>query len=489
MTASLPERLRIVDLFGRRVALWGWGKESHAAYRALAGARDAASQTDASGRDVAEDAFPSTLTVLCAEAEAAEIEALGDPTLRVATDASAESLARFEVVVKSPGISPYRAEVQRAAAQGVRFIGGTALWFAEHAHDGVMARTFCVTGTKGKSTTTALLAHLLRAAGLRTALAGNIGVPLLDLPDARADAWAIELSSYQTGDVVASGAHPQVAIVTNLHPEHLDWHGSAQRYYADKLVLVVAAKPRQAVLNAADPLLATLALQDGTIRWYGDARGWHLRGDALHRGEAFVMDTRAMPLPGQHNRSNLCAVLTALEAFGLDALALAPRAMDFRPLPHRLQPLGVRDGLLYVNDSISTTPMATRAALALYAERPVAVLIGGHDRGLPWDEFAAAMRTQPPKAVITMGQNGPRIHALLAPLAQRGGFILDAAIDLADALAKARAVLPEGGVVLLSPGAPSFGPYRNYVARGRHFAQLAGFDPEVISGIEGMGVA
>ncbi|TCT23551.1 UDP-N-acetylmuramoylalanine--D-glutamate ligase [Thermomonas haemolytica] len=472
MTASLPEVLRIADLAGRRVALWGWGHEGRAAYHTLRARLPA-----------------QTLTLFCDPAEAAQAAALNDPRLAVETEASAARLAAFEVVVKSPGISPYRPEAAFAAAQGTRFLGGTALWFAEHADDGTLARTLCVTGTKGKSTTSALLAHLLRAAGLRTALAGNIGLPLLELLDAQAEAWAIELSSYQTGDVAASGARPQIAIVTNLHPEHLDWHGGQERYIADKLALVTQARPHIAVLNAADPRLATLTLPDSEIRWYGDARGWHLRGDALYRGDEHVMDTARLPLPGCHNRSNLCAVLTALEAFGLDAAALAPRAATFQPLPHRLQPLGERDGVLYVNDSISTTPMATLAALEVYADRPVAVLVGGHDRGLPWEEFAAAMRVRAPRAVVTMGQNGPRIHALLAPVAAQAGFTLGAASDLADAVAQARAALPAGGVVLLSPGAPSFGAYPNYVARGRHFAQLAGFDPDAITGIRGMGIA
>ena len=469
--------MRIADLAGQRVALWGWGREGRAAHAALR-AR-----------------LPElALTLFCSETEAAEAAALGDSRLALEHAATAARLSAFEVVVKSPGISPYRPEAQAASAAGTRFVGGTALWFAEHAEDGTMARTLCVTGTKGKSTTSSLLAHLLRASGLRTALAGNIGLPLLELLDAQADAWAVELSSYQTGDVAASGARPQVAIVTNLHPEHLDWHGSQQRYVEDKLALVTGGRPRVAVLNAADPVLAALRLPDSEIRWYGDAAGWHLRGDDLHRGALRVMDTATMPLPGHHNRSNLCAVLTALEAIGLDAVALAPHAARFQPLPHRLQPLGERDGLLYVNDSISTTPMATLAALALYRERPVAVLVGGHDRGLPWDALADAMRDEAPRAIVTMGhgtaaQNGPRIHDLLAPVAAQGGFALTAARDLAEAIAQARAALPAGGVVLLSPGAPSFGLYKDYVARGRDFARLAGFDAEAIAGIAGMGIA
>ena len=463
--------LNFASLAGKRVALWGWGREGRAAYTAL---RARLPQ--------------QPLTLFCSEAEAADAMAFGDALLAIEQDASGERLAAFDVVVKSPGISPNKPEALHASERGTRFIGGTALWFGEHASDGTMARTLCVTGTKGKSTTSSLLAHMLRAAGLRTALAGNIGLPLLELIDECADAWAVELSSYQTRDVAVSGARPAIAIVTNLFPEHLDWHGSEARYIEDKLALVTDAKPHVAVLNAADPRLAALQLPDSEIHWYGDSSGWHLRDDALHRGDAFVMDTASLPLPGRHNRSNLCAVLTALEAFGLDAKALAPHAASFQPLPNRLQPIGERDGFLYVNDSISTTPHATLAALELYRERPVVVLVGGHDRGLPWEEFAEAMRTQAPRAIVTMGQNGPRIHALLEPIAVAAGFSLQSASDLADAMDKARAALPEGGVVLLSPGAPSFGAYKDYVARGRHFAQLAGFDPEAISGIAGMGI-
>ena len=465
--------MKIADLAGKRVALWGWGREGRAAYTALRARLPGQS-----------------LTLFCSEAEAADAVASNDPLLVIEHAATGERLGRFDMVVKSPGISPNTPDALEAASHGTRFIGGTALWFGERADaHGDIANAICVTGTKGKSTTSSLLAHLLRAGGLRTALAGNIGLPLLELLDDRADAWAIELSSYQTRDVAASGARPRIAIVTNLHPEHLDWHGSEARYIADKLALVTEARPHIAVLNAADRRLAALSLPDSEIHWYGDARGWHLRDDALYRADALVMDTTSLPLPGWHNRSNLCAVLTALEAFGLDAAALAAHAATFQPLPNRLQPIGTRDGILYVNDSISTTPMATLAALALYRDRPVALLVGGHDRGLPWDDFAEAMRTQAPRAIVTMGQNGPRIHALLKSVAAHAGFALSAASDLADAMAQARGALADDGVLLLSPGAPSFGMYRDYVARGRHFAELAGFDPEMISGISGMGIA
>jgi UDP-N-acetylmuramoylalanine--D-glutamate ligase len=201
------------------------------------------------------------------------------------------------------------------------------------------------------------------------------------------------------------------------------------------------------------------------------------------------MDASVLPLPGRHNRGNLCAVLTAIDALGQDAAALAPHAASFRPLPHRLQTIGVRDGITYVNDSISTTPYASLAALDLFRDRSVAILVGGHDRGVDWQAFANAMGAAAPVAITTMGENGPRIHALLAPIAAQSGFVLDAADDLADAMHKACAALGDEGVMLLSPGAPSFGPYRDYVARGRHFAELAGFDPDMISTIPGLGIS
>ncbi len=466
--------MRISQLENRRVALWGWGREGRAAHAALR-----------------QRGISQPLTVFCTSEEAAQITGCGDPALHARTDVDGESLAAFDVVIKSPGISPNKPEALAAAARGTRFIGGTALWFAEHAGaDGIAARTVCVTGTKGKSTTTSLLAHLLRAAGHRTALAGNIGLPLLELLDPRPapDYWAIELSSYQTGDVAGSGARPDVAVVLNLFPEHLDWHGSQARYIEDKLALVTRARPRVAVLNAADPVLAALDLPDSDVHWFNHEGGWHLRDDHLYRGEVFVMDTRGVPVPGRHNRSNLCAVLTAIEALGIDASGLAVAARDFRPLPNRLQTLGERDGYTFVNDSISTTPHASLAALEVFADRSIALLVGGHDRGLDWSDFVQQMAQAAPAAIITMGQNGPRIHALLQPLADAGRFSLAAADDLAGAITQARHLVRAPAVILLSPGAPSFGQYRDYVARGRHFAELAGFDPDLITAIPGIGI-
>jgi UDP-N-acetylmuramoylalanine--D-glutamate ligase len=470
--------VRISQLEGRRVALWGWGREGRAAYVAIRAALPA---------------LP--LTLFCSAEEAQQAAALQDARLDVQVEVDGRRLAAFETVIKSPGISPYGEAGRVAFEAGTRFIGGSTLWFDEHAG----ARTLCVTGTKGKSTTTALIAHLLRAGGHRTALAGNIGLPLLEVDEGGAppEFWAIELSSYQTLDVAAAdGGHPDVAVVLNLFPEHLDWHGSEQRYVEDKLALVTRARPRVAVLNAADPRLAALGEALSTsppggseVRWFNRQDGWHLRGGVVYRGDERVLDTTRVPLPGRHNRGNLCAVLAAIEAAGVDARALAAGAESFQPLPNRLQTLGTRKGITYVNDSISTTPHASLAALDCFEDEHVAILLGGHDRGLDWSEFAQRMRAHAPAVIVTMGANGPRIEALLRPLVQEAGFRMVPATDMAQAVVAAEEMLGGPGVLLLSPGAPSFGPYRDYQERGKHFAELAGFDPRSVSSIRELGVA
>jgi UDP-N-acetylmuramoylalanine--D-glutamate ligase len=455
--------MRIAELEGRRVAVWGAGREARAAWCWLA----------------ARLAQPPA--VVCPASEAAAARAFAGDAPIHAGEVDAALLSRFDVVVKSPGISPYRSPAPEALAAGVRFTSGTALWFA--AHPG--ARTLMVTGTKGKSSTTAMVAHLLRAAGRRVVLAGNIGLPLLEVADSAApDWWVVEVSSFQAFDL---GGVPEIAVVLNLYPEHLDWHGSVERYYADKLRLLgdASRRPRASVLSARQAWPEGSVPERG-VRWFGDAAGFHVDAGFVRRAARDVLAVDAIPLPGAHNALNLCAALAAVEAAGEDAVGLAPSIARFHPLPHRLQPLGERDGVLWVNDSIATTPHATLAALAHHHGRPVALVVGGHDRGVPWDAFAREVAAAPPRAIVAIGAAGPRILAALAGLdAERTR--LASATDLADAVAKARAALPGGGVLLLSPGAPSFGEFRDYAERGRRFAALGGFDPDSISHIEGLG--
>lgn len=451
--------MRFAALENKRVAVWGAGREGHAALAAL--------RARLPGQP---------LTLFCRKGEADDIADDDALTIRY-EDPDAGALIAFDVVVKSPGISAYTPEIRAARMRGTVFTSGTALWFGERPD----ARVIAITGTKGKSTASALTAHLARALGVRTALAGNIGLPLLELLDAEADLWVMELSSFQTGE-----AGPMdVGVVTSLFQDHLDWHGTLAHYVADKLKLADAA--RTLVVNATQPdLLARTAAHPQRIG-FGTAEGWHVADGAIHRGAQRLFAVADLPVPGMHNALNACAALAALEAAGLDAVAAAPALASFRPLPHRLQTLGERGGITWINDSISTTPSAALAALRSLEGRRVVSILGGHERGVDWGEVARALAERPPFAVVVQGANRARI---LDALRSAGlACPLFAAEDLAAAVNEARDALPDGGTVLLSPGAPSFDQFRDYTERGRRFAALAGFDPAQIASIQGLGVA
>ncbi|MFP4269985.1 MAG: glutamate ligase domain-containing protein, partial [Alphaproteobacteria bacterium] len=181
-----------------------------------------------------------------------------------------------------------------------------------------------------------------------------------------------------------------------------------------------------------------------------------------------VFRTDDWPLKGTHNLWNLAAALAALEAAGLDGRALAPRAASFTGLGHRLEILGEREGVTWVNDSISTTPESAAAAVRAFADRPLTLLLGGQDRGQDPAPLADALRGRNAR-IVALPDNGPALAAGLAVTDSRHAFDLDAAVALA------RAITPTGGVVLLSPAAPSYGRFRNFEERGERFAALAGF--------------
>lgn len=454
----------ITALAGQRVAIWGFGREGRAAITAL---RQRLPQ--------------QPLTLFCTEAETAAAHAF-DAALDVRSEEpDAPALAAFDVVIKSPGISAYKPALMAAAKQGTRFTSGTALWFGEHGlGTGTQAQVIAVTGTKGKSTTSALIAHLARALGVRTALAGNIGMPLLELLDQSAELWVIELSSFQTGEAGTL----ELGVVTSLYEEHLDWHGSRERYVADKLKLAQAAQ--QLLVNALQPVLLEHTADHPHRLPFGKLEGWHVADGFIRRGTRDVFPVEQLAAPGLHNALNACAALAALAAVGMDALAAAPALATFRPLPHRLQSLGEYAGLHWINDSISTTPQATLAALESLQGRQVTVLVGGYDRGLDWSEFVEAVAENPPWAIVCSGANGARIAAAL----HEAQVITEIALvdDLDSAIELARKLTPQGGCVLLSPGAPSFDQFSDYAERGRHFAELAGFHGQAITGIDGLGI-
>ncbi len=375
-----------------------------------------------------------------------------------------ERLLAADVVVRSPGVPQTHPWVIELRERGVPVTGGTALWMADHA-----ARTVGVTGSKGKSTTASLISHLLTVLGRPNVFGGNIGVPLLNLPEA--DRYVLELSSYQCSDLTDS---PRVAVVTSLFPEHLDAHGGEREYYRDKLNLIDHG-PEVTVVNGTDPrLLAELGSRPAIRAGLPD--GFHVAsgpdGTAwVYAGDRPLFIRALLPLVGRHNESNLCVALTVLEALGIDCVAeheaLARAVATFTGLPHRLAEIADPSGITFVDDTLSTSPYSAMHAIEAYEDRPLTVIVGGADRGLdytPLREHLAAREL----TVIGVPDSGPRIIGELRDLP---GVRAELAEDLVAAVRQARRLTPAGGVVLLSPAAPSYGQFRNFEHRSEVFAQ------------------
>jgi len=386
---------------------------------------------------------------------------------RVLTTAAGglEALLACDAVIKSPGISRYRDEVARLAAAGVLVCGGLGL-FMEEADP---ARVVCITGTKGKSTTTALTVHLLRRLGHHARAGGNIGHPPWD-PDAgpRPDYWVVETSSFQVPDLWHA---PRVVAVTSLSPDHLDWHGTVTRYYADKLSLCTKPGVALAIASGTDvELRAHAALLGPRVQWVSEA---DVARDATWSG--------GLGLPGPHNARNASVARAVLLALGItgaeDDAALAEAARGFEGLPSRCHSLGRIGTVEFVDDSLSTNVLPAQAALQAFEGRPVALLVGGHDRGLDYAPLARSLQARAlPTLVVTMPDNGPRIattvrHAGAGRVQVEEADSLEAAVETAFGWAVSAG--PEA-VVLLSPAAPSFGHFVDYRARSAAFAAAVG---------------
>jgi len=335
------------------------------------------------------------------------------------------------------------------------------LWLAEHGPRGVLG----VTGTKGKSTTAALAAHLARAAGVDTALAGNIGRPAIELLGEEAELVVLELSSYQTADLTQG---PQIALLTNLYREHLDWHGSEAAYHADKLRLTTLPGVERVVVNGRDERL--MAIAGPPLVAYGVEAGWDaVDAGITHAGE-LVVAASELPLRGEHNALNVAGALCGLEQAGVSVARPGAALADFSGLEHRLQV--VAEGpLTWVDDSISTTPESALAALATFAAREVVLIAGGQDRSQDYTPLARAA-SEAGVRLVTIPTTGPAI-ARAARAAGVAEDLIDECPDLAAAVAIARERASDGAVVLLSPAGPSFDHFRDYVERGELFARLA----------------
>lgn len=413
------------NLTGKTIGIWGMGREGIAARQAF-------------------QKHCSDISVL----EISESN-LGD-------------INRCDILIKSPGVSLYRPEVQTAIRQGIIVTSGTNLFFA---NKNPKTHIIAVTGTKGKSTTASLLAHTLKSLGKSVELGGNIGRPLLELAETSADFVVAELSSYQCADLIG---HPDIGVLVNLYPEHLQWHGTHNRYYSDKIHMI--NQSRQCILNGTDQQTHHYDIRVPTA-WFNISSGIHLEKETFFDGDIPLFPRQKLSLIGTHNAENACAVLTVIQMLGLSPADCAEAFHTFQSLPHRLQTIGNKDNLTYVDDSISTTPETAVAALkALSHGQPITLIAGGLDRGQDYTvlvDYLAANREQ--IRLVTLPDTGKR----LADLAQIHHIETVRTSDMPTAVSIAQHITPAGGTVLLSPAAPSYNLYPNFEARGNDFKKWA----------------
>jgi UDP-N-acetylmuramoyl-L-alanine---L-glutamate ligase len=450
--------VRFSELDGSRIGVWGAGREI------------------ASFADQLSRRLPGAKIVVAAfdgPAPSGARETLRAPAARIVSGGEVvAALSECEVVVRSPGVSIHRPEMVALRQEGVAVTTATALWLAEHGSGGVIG----VTGTKGKSTTAALVLHLAGAAGRTARLAGNIGTPALDLLDGeQAEVTVLELSSFHIADLETG---PEVAVVTNLFREHADWHGSEERYRADKLRILGLPGVRVGVLNGRDGQLleAAGAAADHTAggietRMFGVPGGWDVEPAGIVHDGVPMAASSGLPLLGVHNALNVCGALTALEALGVGTPAVGDSLDGFRPLSHRLETVAEDDGVLWVNDSISTTPESTLAALASFPGREVVLIAGGQDRGQDYEELGRVV-ADGATTVIGVPSTGAGVLEAVRDAGAPATRTI-AATDLREAVALARGLAHPGAVILLSPAAPSYDHYRDFEERGERFRELA----------------
>jgi UDP-N-acetylmuramoylalanine--D-glutamate ligase len=377
--------------------------------------------------------------------------------------------------VLSPGVPPTSPIVRAINAANVPVLGEI-----EVAYRLCKAPIVAVTGTKGKSTTTALIGHLLRESGRTVYVGGNIGNPLIKevLPAAQRDWVVAEVSSFQLETIRAF--RPRVAVLLNLAPDHLDRYYSMDEYAEAKYrIFANQSMGDFFVGNLDDPRIAALHWRHGETRvqahqlWYtlagrDDHATMYLR-DGMVTYAPVAGDPRPVPivprseipLAGDHNVQNAMAAFLAALAVGCEPHELRSAIASFRPMPHRLQTVAEIEGVTYVDDSKSTNPGSVVAALHSF-DRPIVLIVGGRSKGTSFDEMGKAIAARV-KALVAIGEAADAIaesaHAALTLRAE----------SMEDAVRRARDVAAPGDVVLLSPGCASFDMFRSAEERGERF--------------------
>jgi len=382
------------------------------------------------------------------------------------------TLPDYDIVIKSPGISIYGEKYREAAAKGVTFTTATNIFLQELKKAEQKPVTVAVTGTKGKSTTSALLACILTFLGKKVELGGNFGVPLTDfipkIKSGKLDYVVAEISSYQAADLQKGF---DIALLNNLYPEHINWHLNHENYYNDKLNLIRKSKVK--ILNATDKKTAELLPSQGfpDVIYFNATDGFYVEDEKLLYKGAEILSLADTTLQGVHNLSNLAAVFTILKTLGIDFAenekSIKEAVKSFKPLPHRLEKVQSRDdSFIFIDDSISTTPETAMAALDVFKDKEVTLIAGGFERQQNYKELAEKIKKQNVR-LVAMGTTGKR---LFDEVTKVGGMVALVG-NMREAVEMAKGISPKGSVILLSPASPSYDEYKNFQERGEDFKE------------------
>lgn len=376
----------------------------------------------------------------------------------------------YDVVFKSPGIVLERPENEYRCS----ILSQTEVFF-QCFRDQIIG----ITGTKGKSTVTTLLYHLLKQAGMDALLVGNIGIPALDhMEEVKPDTRIVfELSCHQLEYMTVS---PHIGILVNIHEEHLDHYGTMEKYVEAKHHIFKNQRPDDILICNVQCLPGEGTCPSGLIRAGMDGSGKELDvvqeqdGTWVHfRGKSFCIPTDEIKLLGQHNYFDIAVAYGVCSILGMDDQVFARGLKTYEPLPHRLQYIGEREGVKYYDDSISTICDTTIQALKTLKDTDT-VLIGGMDRGIDYRELIEYLSDCPVPHIILMEATGKRIyqeiHKYYPEFKNRARLIL--AEHLEDGVKRARQITRPGTSCVLSPAAASYGIFRNFEERGETFSRL-----------------
>ena len=392
-----------------------------------------------------------------------------------------ERLTDFETLFRTPGLSPLHPALAAAAAAGTAISSQTRLFLSASP-----APVLGVTGTKGKGTTASFIQSMLKAGPYRQVrLGGNIGTPPISFAARlrREDLAIVELSSFQLQDVDRS---PDIAVVTNVGTDHLDYHAERGEYVdAKRGICRYQSSDAHLVLNA-DSATARSFATDGPARVHyfsleeevdegAFATGGRLWLREEDGGATREICSRAdVPLPGVHNVANVLAAAVAASVAGAPVDQIAAAIPSLKGLPHRLETVAEVDGVVYCDDSLATTPDAALAAMRSF-DAPIHLIAGGSSKGADFSELGAGIVSEGVSSVLLLGDEADTIAAAIGRAGEYSGLLAHCG-DMAEAVAVARSRARRGDVILLSPGCASFGQFANYAERGEQFTRcvLAG---------------